>query len=636
MGEYALGLVRRGVVTGLTVCDTEFTEGQDIVLREEAGEDPAEGRTRIEIVVVAKRQGRRPVVTGGQVEEEHVLEAEGDVAEQADQAALALTFRDRGLGRTVGQIPETGVERQHVSLAVSIGIVALVDVETGGDVHVEGTVEETVRIVGEDILVGLISAAVMGVDITVLIHVRRGITVVIGHEGSVHGNLRGTELAVEVRIVETVAIGQREVLERLQVGLDLTVDLLAVEVVVVVGDSPVRVGDAVRGEVSRRVVERIGDILVVHDGDVTGHLIDTVDHGSALELADHIGLAGREVDRRGNPEPLGRIVGSTGGDSVTGIGVSLGRDDTVIRSVGVGQVVGQLAVVRLSAHGDAVVVGNAQVEEILDVGRHGRILMDELGVVPDRAIHLDGAVKLRTPGTILDIGLGTVPALSIDILELGQDGDLTELETTVVLEGEVAVETLLTTLGRDDDDTVRSAASVQGRSGGALQDGHALDIIRRHVGKTGGHRRLAQGSVLIVLERNAIHDVEGLVGSVDGAVTTDDDRIGRSRVSGSRADGHTGHLTLEGVGDAGVAAGRQFITLDGGGGIAESLLRTGDAHRRDDNLIEEFIVDVEDGIDDRCDCHHFVGITDAGKYQVFGSCRYRSDNIGAVCVSDGA
>ena len=229
----------------------------------------------------------------------------------------------------------------------------------------------------------------MGVDITVLIHVRRGITVVIGHEGSVHGNLRGTEFAVEIRIVETVAIGQREVLERLQVGLDLSVDLLAVEVVVVVGDSPVRVGDAVRREVSRRVVERIGDILVVHDGDVTGHLIDTVDHGSALELADHIGLAGRKVDRRGDLEPLGSFIGSTGGDGISLVGIGIGRNDTVIIRIRVGQVVSQLAVVRLSAHGDAVVVGNAQIEEILDVGRHGRILMDELGIVPDRAIHLD-------------------------------------------------------------------------------------------------------------------------------------------------------------------------------------------------------------------------------------------------------
>ena len=163
-----------------------------------------------------------------------------------------------------------------------------------------------------------------------------------------------------------------------------------------------------------------------------------------------------------------------------------------------------------------MLVAPAQFEEVLDIVFLGRKLVVQLVTVPDRTIRLHGTIQLRTPGTIFNIGLGTVPALSIAILVDRIGRNLTGLEAAAVGEGEVLAQALRALLGGDDDDTVRSTGAVQCRSSCTFQDGHADDILIREAAHTA--------------DDDIVDDVERLVARVDGAVTADDDIDGSTRV----------------------------------------------------------------------------------------------------------
>ena len=137
-------------------------------------------------------------------------------------------------------------------------------------------------------MVQLIAASIGSVNPTVLVHVAGSIAIILLNQCIVKGNLGITDLAVEVGVVETETIGQRQVLERIDVGLYLTAHLLGVNVVVVVLDSPVGVGNAVGGVVGLGSEEGTAGVLHIHDVHVTRHLEQTVDHRSTLEATNSV------------------------------------------------------------------------------------------------------------------------------------------------------------------------------------------------------------------------------------------------------------------------------------------------------------------------------------------------------------
>ena len=533
-------------------------------------------------MILVHREGGGPVVTGGELQEDGVVPTEGDIAVEADQAALALAVGDRGLGGTVAQVPETGVHGEAVGLAGQAGAEALVDVETGDGADVQPAVRKGVLVGSESVVVGLIAAIVVCIHITVSVQRGRSITLVVIDQGVVESDLRLTVLLVVVAVVEAVAIGQGQVLERLDVGLQLTEDLLLVRLVVTVLDGPVRTGDTVRSHVGFRRVECGREALQVHQGDVTRQLIEAVDEGSTLELADRVGLGSREVDLGGDLHPAGRSEGVAHRNRVAGVRVLVARDDTVIVRVGEGKIIGKFLVLGGTVQGNVVLLAPSELEEILDVVLDSGVLVVELVTVPDRAVRLHGTVKLRTPGTVLDEGLGTVPTLSVGVLEHREGSDLAGFDTTAVGEGEVLVRSAGALLGRDDDHTVRSTRTVQSGSGGALQDGHALDVLA--------------GKAAHAADDDVIDDVERLVGGVDGAETADDDAHACTRVRVGGRNLHTSNLTGKCVGNVGGVLTDDLIVLDGRRGVADGLLRTGDTHGRDDDFVEKHRVFIHHDI----------------------------------------
>ena len=94
------------------------------------------------------------------------------------------------------------------------------------------------------------------------------------------------------------------------------------------------------------------------------------------------------------------------------------------------------------------------IKEVLDVILNSTVLVYQLLMVPDRTINLSRAVELRTPRTVLNIGLLSVPSLSELVLHLRQSANLAPLHTSVVGNLEVALAVLLTTLCCNHDNTV--------------------------------------------------------------------------------------------------------------------------------------------------------------------------------------
>ena len=170
---------------------------------------------------------------------------------------------------------------------------------------------------------------------------------------------------------------------------------------------------------------------------------------------------------------------------------------------------------------------DTRIEEILDIVLNSTVLVLQLLIIPDWTIHLCTTVHLRTPRSVLDEGLLTVPTLTELVLELRQCSDATPLQTTVVADLEVAVAMLLTSLGGDDDHTIGSTATIQSCSSSTLQHGHVLDIVRVDVRHTTDgilelfllFLRTTEGGLY---EGHTIHNVEGLVVTINRADTTDD------------------------------------------------------------------------------------------------------------------
>ena len=192
-----------------------------------------------------------------------------------------------------------------------------------------------------------------------------------------------------------------------------------------------------------------------------------------------------------------------------------------------------------------MVGGHTCLEEVLDVAFNGGVLMDELLVIPDRTIDLRRTVEFRTPGTILNEGLLSVPSLSELVLELGQCRHPSPLHATIIADGEVACPIGLATLGGDDDDTVGSAATIECGGCSTFQHGHRLNVGAVDVGYTTHGLLLTLLELCSLLEGYTIDDIQRLVVAIDGAETTDDHGVGRARVRRTSIHLHTSHLASE-------------------------------------------------------------------------------------------
>ena len=123
----------------------------------------------------------------------------------------------------------------------------------------------------------------------------------------------------------------------------------------------------------------------------------------------------------------------------------------------------------------AVVVTETGIEVVLHVVLHGYIRLHLLRVVIDSTVAEHRSVELRTPRTVLVVSLVTIPTHTEVVLELWQAKHALPLQTTVVLNTDTLI--LLTSLGGDQDDTVSSTATIEGRSSSTLQNGHILNVV---------------------------------------------------------------------------------------------------------------------------------------------------------------
>ena len=159
----------------------------------------------------------------------------------------------------------------------------------------------------------------------------------------------------------------------------------------------------------------------------------------------------------------------------------------------------------------------------------------------------------------------------------------------------------LTLLHGDEDDTVSSLRTVEGSSGGTLQDGEALDILNVDVGETVGlHTLLTPVTIVVdiaVTHGDAVNDHEGLVGTGDGRETTDVD--GDSSSGTTRGCGHadTGSLTVESGSQGRGSGGHKALGVDGTDSVTELLLIFTDTESGNDSAFKHLRVLFQNDID---------------------------------------
>ena len=97
-------------------------------------------------------------------------------------------------------------------------------------------------------------------------------------------------------------------------------------------------------------------------------------------------------------------------------------------------------------------------------------------------------------------------------------------------------------LGGDDDDTVRTAATVDGRGRGVFQDGERLDVVR-----IDQRQRVVHTFRGIVVHRHTVDDNQRAVGGVQRSAAANTDFGTSARFARRCVDIHAGNLTLDHV-----------------------------------------------------------------------------------------
>ena len=153
--------VGAGRGTDLGDATAEFPEGKDVIgleSREGLGDNPAQGHGRIEEGLA---DGGAPVIAGGGVQVEHVLESDGDVAVHGVGPDMAVVHAGHGVTHLVADGIDTGNhQRIGPDLLIEILGVAIVGAEDGGDVEIaDGLVRR-----GEEVGIQLGVGDVRGIE----------------------------------------------------------------------------------------------------------------------------------------------------------------------------------------------------------------------------------------------------------------------------------------------------------------------------------------------------------------------------------------------------------------------------------------------------------------------------------------
>ena len=112
----------------------------------------------------------------------------------------------------------------------------------------------------------------------------------------------------------------------------------------------------------------------------------------------------------------------------------------------------------------------------------------------------------------------------------------------VAVVGNAGLGALAALLRRDDDHTVRSAATVNGSSRSVLQHGERLDVVRVD------QRKRVRGTLqTVVVHGQTVDDNQRVVGCVERRAATDADCGTATRLTAVVDDVHTGHLALQGI-----------------------------------------------------------------------------------------
>ena len=241
------------------------------------------------------------------------------------------------------------------------------------------------------------------------------------------------------------------------------------------------------------------------------------------------------------------------------------------------------------AQGPAGVVGTAGYRK---VGAEGRTRLSENGIHPivyrSALVQVD-IVERAEIRQIIGIDLSADG--SQFVLELDEVLGIHRLEGVLVrhrLQSIVGIElhgnllALVGALGRHDDDTVRTAATVDGRGEGILEDVDGLDLRRR--------------DVIDRLDRETVHDVERAVVLGNGTTATDTDLDVGVRIAFRRNDRDARHLAGQSLAYRGYRLLGQLVTADGGNG-AEQVTALNRRVTDHNDLVEEGRILLQGHID---------------------------------------
>ena len=567
---------------------------------------------------------------------EHVPVVVGDLAEivlhapAAEPDAVTVDVVDLGAAE---QVHDVVIEERVVVggrgtdvPAVHAVVRTLVDTAHGEDRHREGVrvlrvrVQERVDVtdgggghlaVGEGLVGRILDVVLLG-----------------GGGGLVGG--QGAQVQVRERLVLQFAL-HAEV-------MDLQVDVVVVELVqdvelrIVAGVELIRVQSA-------GSVQRVG---VRVDVEVTFHLAGdhvhfTVDGTGRTLVA--VGGVADEVRR----QLVGELVGDVQVAGVTADRTLLGP--TRIAEGGQGGVVGTLAGTAGNAH--RVVVLDRVVEQDVEPVRVAELGGAEVGVsrrlgvreaegaagfviLGDQLVHLAVDTAVAGVGRLGVVQVTLLLELLVDFhLVLGVhdvEGVVAGLEPIGVFAG---VADLAgsggTLLGRDDDNARHGARTVDGSGGTVLEDVEALDIVGvqagdgrgdQGVGVTG--RQVVRAHVHDIFHDHAVHDPQGLGGTVDGGGAADADLRGGTERTGDVLHGHAGRTSLEGAGDIRHTADVRFlgIHLHGGTGVHAAVHRVHTVH---DRTFKDFGIVLEDDLHVGCDRDTGIFRAHEGRDDVLGA-----------------
>ena len=408
-----------------------------------------------------------------------------------------------------------------------------------------------------------------------------------GKGGLLTGGEVSAQVQVQVQVFETVD---------LVVGLDAADEGVGTGLVAV--QRGIQVGN------------RVGRGIALPGGQPGGILEFTL--GPPLEVTGEIVPVGGGgvIDRLGRVHP-DRIA--------DGAGVGIGRPGHHRLSADIQrQVLVEEGRIQVQGTGDTLEVGRLEDTLLARVaeGNAVRQILQRAGEGEVVVLSEGGPVNLALP-----VGIGRTQGKDGGIFRSEQAAD--ELAVLVPIEDIHALDApgnrhgsgvaelrslvLAAFLGRDDDDAVGSAGSVNGSRRGVLEDVEALDIGRVHQGEGVGKTFHA-----VVVHGQAVDDDERVVGGGQRGSAADPDVGGAARGTAVGSDGDARHLTgkhVLGVHDDTLVLG---VRLERGHRTGEVVL-TGGTVTDHHHVVQEF------------------GILDEGN-----GGRHRRGRKGLGCITDAA